>query len=99
MKRNESVSTPPTAVVSVSIGNPLPTSPAEFRTALRTILDYLWDDESEAYAGLPPQERGLHVFPSLLVVRQWLDESADRPSAEFDNSLRGGSVDKGGQHE
>ena len=47
---------------------------AQLMAALQVVLDYLWDDEEEAYRALVPRPRRGHVFPSLRVIRRWLNE-------------------------
>ncbi len=47
---------------------------AQLTAALQVVLDYLWDEEEAAYRALSPKERRGHIFPSLRVIRRWLDE-------------------------
>ena len=44
------------------------------RAALTNVLEYLWDAEASAWRAVPQRERRRHVFRSLRIIRQWLDE-------------------------
>jgi len=51
-----------------------PVNERRLASAITTLLDYLWDDERSAYRAVSPRERRRHIFRSLRVIRQWLDE-------------------------
>ena len=42
--------------------------PSEILTALETVLDYCWTDESRSYDETPEEDRHNHIFNSLLIM-------------------------------
>lgn len=58
------------------------TIPEPVERALLRVLDYLWDDEAASCLETSPLEgRNEHIFHSLVVLRDWLDE---RPTVRQD---------------
>jgi hypothetical protein len=49
-----------------------------FVKALKTVLDYLWDDERQHHEQHSPGD-ARHVFQSLQVLRKWLSSATDGP--------------------
>ena len=55
-------------------------TPTDVETALRRVLDYLWDDEAAHCLEASPLEasplegRDEHIFHDLVTIRTWLDE-------------------------
>lgn len=41
---------------------------------LSNVLDYLWQDERRDFEDRPPTETGPHIFESLAILDQWLQE-------------------------
>ena len=62
----------------------MPAIPKTVRSALEHVLDYLWDDEKKDFEGYRDDntnemspEADDHVFRSLQVVADWLDDDDD----------------------
>ena len=43
--------------------------PSEILTALETVLDYCWNDESRSYEETPEEDRRHHIFNSLKIMQ------------------------------
>ena len=43
---------------------------------LQTGIGYLWDDEQQDFEARRSGEPGPHIFESLVVLNQWLEEQA-----------------------
>jgi hypothetical protein len=59
-----------------SVKRPTP-SPANVRTAMYRVLEYLWDDEETHYQTVELCECPGHIFVWLTVMQRWLDEHPD----------------------
>lgn len=93
---NQNEQTPALAVSTRTAGAP-PAGQPEFLTALKTVVDHLWDDESAAFGALPPAQRQNHLFQSLQILREALDswnstggQAALAPSTGFRAKKLGG---------
>ena len=48
-----------------------PRPSAAVLVALASIVEYLYYDERQHYFELPPEERGGHIFDSLVLLDDW----------------------------
>ena len=48
--------------------------PSDVLAAMRTIVDYLWHDEEKHFRESDADCRKQHVFNSLIIVRNWLND-------------------------
>jgi len=50
-----------------------PKLPDDVRTAMESLVEYLWHDERRHYEETAPAYRERHIFASLVTLRNWLD--------------------------
>ena len=48
--------------------------PERVQASLRTLVEYLWSDESLDYELSPRPDRDKHIFRDVMVVEQWLSQ-------------------------
>ena len=61
--------------------------PSEILTALETVLDYCWNDESRSYEETPEEDRHNHIFHSLLIMQSFVNApSTSAVESDFDTT-------------
>jgi hypothetical protein len=67
-------------------GQPLP---SRIAAKLRTVIDYLWDDEQRHYLESEPCDRQGHIFRPLKAIRTWLETAATSTDRSSKSTLTG----------
>jgi hypothetical protein len=53
--------------------------PSRIRYHVRKVVEYLWEEERQDFEARSPVETGPHIFESLAILNQWLEDHSPAP--------------------